>query len=712
MPQDEDSKKDLSDQEEIIRGSDSDNDEEIPKSKSTFNEKLKETESKMRKRKAGSVSSFFTSSSEDISSSADSDSELDTSSLSDIDELPTIAPKVKDVLKKIYSDSDSEDEIKAVPNKLGASGKSKSRLYSDTVSEDEDISMDDQVDEKEHENLQVTIKTPEPMVDMDDVKPPRTPGRESTPTDKKKSNSLEYDRLYSDSEDEREYQEKRRRNTEYMEQIEREFIEEQLKRQQSHTSDTTEEEDTLPEKAPSPGDPITPTISKLPPTPDIKMSSDSSKNQITFPDCVYVSKKVQAAKKAKMHDHIQQDTNGLTRSVSISDTTEDEMLKGKLSPESCSSQESQTSHASQVQMEHCYSLPPSASPSLSSPSPQITSETTKAAIQPVSTALVHDHGYITSASTSTATSTKAPAAFPTKPVTKGPGRPRKDPTQAKKTKKNKPMTIIDEDEAMLQKQKRKQFSQYIPREIYKDRNAREQVMLLYEFLTNGIDSEDIAYIRRSYEFLLQDDTNNSWLNATHFMDHCETDRSFIPPPNKKRKKDDDLRRHASGCARTEGFYKVDIRDKMRFKYHHSKSINETSIDDEVKSKIISKMQGSREARSNQRRLLTAFGASTESELLKFNQLKFRKKQLKFAKSSIHDWGLFAMEPIAADEMVIEYVGQMIRPVVADLRETKYEAIGIGSSYLFRIDVETIIDATKCGNLARFINHSCNVSINF
>lgn len=89
--------------------------------------------------------------------------------------------------------------------------------------------------------------------------------------------------------------------------------------------------------------------------------------------------------------------------------------------------------------------------------------------------------------------------------------------------------------------------------------------------------------------------------------------------------------------------------------------------------------------------------------------QFRKKQLKFAKSGIHDWGLFAMEPIAADEMVIEYVGQMVRPVVADLREAQYEATGIGSSYLFRIDLDTIIDATKCGNLARFINHSCNVS---
>lgn len=69
-----------------------------------------------------------------------------------------------------------------------------------------------------------------------------------------------------------------------------------------------------------------------------------------------------------------------------------------------------------------------------------------------------------------------------------------------------------------------------------------------------------------------------------------------------------------------------------------------------------------------------------------------------------------MEAIGSDEMVIEYVGQSIRSIIADLREIQYEKIGIGSSYLFRIDMETIIDATKCGNLARFINHSCNVSI--
>ena len=60
-------------------------------------------------------------------------------------------------------------------------------------------------------------------------------------------------------------------------------------------------------------------------------------------------------------------------------------------------------------------------------------------------------------------------------------------------------------------------------------------------------------------------------------------------------------------------------------------------------------------------------------------------------------------------MVIEYVGEIVRSVIADAREKHYEKTGIGSSYLFRLDAETVIDATKVGNNARFINHSCAVS---
>ncbi len=57
-------------------------------------------------------------------------------------------------------------------------------------------------------------------------------------------------------------------------------------------------------------------------------------------------------------------------------------------------------------------------------------------------------------------------------------------------------------------------------------------------------------------------------------------------------------------------------------------------------------------------------------------------------------------------MIIEYVGEKVRQEIADLRERRYEKSGIGSSYLFRIDEGHVVDATKKGGIARFINHSC------
>lgn len=97
---------------------------------------------------------------------------------------------------------------------------------------------------------------------------------------------------------------------------------------------------------------------------------------------------------------------------------------------------------------------------------------------------------------------------------------------------------------------------------------------------------------------------------------------------------------------------------------------------------------------------------SEADALRFNQLKKRKKPVKFARSAIHNWGLYAMENIAVNDMIIEYVGEKLRQSVADMRERRYLKSGIGSSYLFRIDDNTVVDATKRGGIARFINHSC------
>lgn len=65
-------------------------------------------------------------------------------------------------------------------------------------------------------------------------------------------------------------------------------------------------------------------------------------------------------------------------------------------------------------------------------------------------------------------------------------------------------------------------------------------------------------------------------------------------------------------------------------------------------------------------------------------------------------------------MVIEYAGEVIRAVLADQREKRYEAMsgrrGVGGCYMFRIDDNLVVDATLKGNAARFINHSCDVSL--
>ncbi|KAK7329349.1 hypothetical protein VNO77_23510 [Canavalia gladiata] len=112
------------------------------------------------------------------------------------------------------------------------------------------------------------------------------------------------------------------------------------------------------------------------------------------------------------------------------------------------------------------------------------------------------------------------------------------------------------------------------------------------------------------------------------------------------------------------------------------------------------------ARTNRVKLRNLLAAAEGADLLKVPQLKARKKRLRFQRSKIHDWGLVALEPIEAEDFVIEYIGELIRPRISDIRERQYEKMGIGSSYLFRLDDGYVVDATKRGGIARFINHSC------
>lgn len=74
-------------------------------------------------------------------------------------------------------------------------------------------------------------------------------------------------------------------------------------------------------------------------------------------------------------------------------------------------------------------------------------------------------------------------------------------------------------------------------------------------------------MKQAYGMLLANDQLSYWLNDTHWVDHCPTDLYSAPP---KRRKRDELRVHATGSARTEGYYKIAPIEKAKYKYHHTK----------------------------------------------------------------------------------------------------------------------------------------------
>lgn len=177
----------------------------------------------------------------------------------------------------------------------------------------------------------------------------------------------------------------------------------------------------------------------------------------------------------------------------------------------------------------------------------------------------------------------------------------------------------------------------------------------------------------------------------------------LPPP---------FRVHVTGSARTEGYYKISHAEKAAYvaQYANRTTVADIAVEEEApqpqnvassrsnRANARRRAQGLEEINQVQRAMALSKGESAATELVKFNQLQIRKKHLRFARSPIHDWGLYAMEKISRGEMVIEYVGEVIRAQVADKREKAYERQGIGSSYLFRIDEDLVVDATKKGNL--------------
>ena len=97
----------------------------------------------------------------------------------------------------------------------------------------------------------------------------------------------------------------------------------------------------------------------------------------------------------------------------------------------------------------------------------------------------------------------------------------------------------------------------------------------------------------------------------------------------------------------------------------------------------------------------------QSKSSQYRKMKQEWRQnVVLARSGIQGLGLYATRDLEKHQMIIEYIGEVIRSELTDIREKKYEEQNRGI-YMFRLDEERVLDATMSGGMARYINHSCD-----
>ena len=74
------------------------------------------------------------------------------------------------------------------------------------------------------------------------------------------------------------------------------------------------------------------------------------------------------------------------------------------------------------------------------------------------------------------------------------------------------------------------------------------------------------------------------------------------------------------------------------------------------------------------------------------------------RSRIHGWGVYATRTITKNTRIIDYAGEKISNQESLKRERRY--IRNGHIWCFKLTNRTVIDAGVGGNVARYVNHSC------
>jgi SET domain-containing protein len=82
------------------------------------------------------------------------------------------------------------------------------------------------------------------------------------------------------------------------------------------------------------------------------------------------------------------------------------------------------------------------------------------------------------------------------------------------------------------------------------------------------------------------------------------------------------------------------------------------------------------------------------------------KRIQVRRSGIHGKGVYAVAPIAADEIIIEYTGERISWDEAMDRHP-HDPAQPNHTFYFHVDDGGVIDALHGGNSSRWINHACD-----